>query len=143
MKRTFTFKGGFPPIISGILFLVAYLASGSAFAQIPASSYGFSASAGTFTELTGANAVTAIHADDALSGALPIGFTFNYCGVDYTQFKVSSNGWLTFNTAVTGSFLGNSQAELNSIKPALYPLWDDLGGQAGPAASYLTTGTAP
>lgn len=122
---------------------VSFLSSSIVNAQLPASTYEFSAFSGTFTEVTGGTNVAAIQVDDGLSGVLPIGFTFNYCGLDYTEIKASSNGWITFNGTVTGSFLGNSQGDLNSIKPALYPLWDDLGGQGGPVATYVTTGTAP
>ena len=34
-------------------------------------------------------------ADDNLIGPFPIGFTFTYFGTDYTQFYISSNGWIT------------------------------------------------
>jgi hypothetical protein len=116
-------------------------------AQFPASSYGFTASSGTFTEITGGTNVTPAAAyaqftqDDAYSLPVPLGFTFNYCGSDYTQLVASSNGWVSFGSP-TGVVLTNSQAELNSIKPALFPLWDDLGGGGG-TATYLTSGTAP
>jgi len=107
-----------------------------------ANTYQFSAFSSTFTPITGGTNVSAIQTDDALSAALPIGFTFNFCGIDYTQLKASSNGWMTFNTALTGSGLTNNLASLNTINPGLFFLWDDLGG-AGSTASYLTTGTAP
>src|SRR5690606_21214671 len=69
-------------------------------AQFPASSYGFTASSGTFTEITGGTNVTPAAAyaqftqDDAYSLPVPLGFTFNYCGSDYTQLVASSNGWV-------------------------------------------------
>ena len=31
--------------------------------------------------------------DDAMTGTLPIGFTFNFFGTNYTQFEISSNGF--------------------------------------------------
>jgi PKD repeat protein len=122
------------------------IAMGAAFqhasAQLAANTYQFSAISGSYTAISGGTAVTAIQTDDATSAALPIGFTFNYCGTDYTQIKACSNGWVTFNTAVTSSTLSNSTADAATIKPALLPLNDDLSGAVG-AASYLTTGTAP
>lgn len=107
-----------------------------------ANQYGFQAVSGTFTPVTGATSLSAIQSDDAISAATNIGFTFNYCGTNYTQFRISSNGFLTFNTSVSSSYLTNSQAELNSIKPALMWLWDDLSGAVG-TASYVVTGTTP
>ena len=34
--------------------------------------------------------------DDAVTGALPIGFTFCFGGVNYTNFYIGSNGWVGF-----------------------------------------------
>jgi hypothetical protein len=33
--------------------------------------------------------------DDSMSGAVPLGFSFNYYGVSYTSIDISSNGFLT------------------------------------------------
>ena len=48
-----------------------------------------------------ANLVTL--SDDAMSTALPIGFTFNFFGNAYTQFEISSNGFITFNLGANAS----------------------------------------
>ncbi len=112
-------------------------------AQLSANTYQFSAVSGTFTEITG-TAITGISVDDGTSAALPIGFTFNYCGTDYTQVKICSNGWVTFNMGVTTSTWTNDLTNIGNIKPALMPLFDDLAGWGtGAAPSYTTTGTAP
>ena len=116
---------------------------GSQTAQAQVDAYTLAASSGTFTPLTGGTNVPDIEDDDEISGVLPIGFTFAYDGVSYTQVKASSNGWLTFNTTTTDN---NRANELNagpaSIRPLVAPLWDDVDGEVG-TASYLTTGTAP
>jgi len=109
---------------------------------LPASSYGFTALPATFTEITGGTVISAIHTDDAISATLPIGFTFNFCGTNYQNFIISSNGWISFNTSVSGSYNGNSQFDLDGIKPALMPLWDDISGSVG-EARYEVSGTAP
>jgi hypothetical protein len=110
-------------------------------AAYPASSYSFTPLAGTYTEITGGTSVSDIEDDDVYSGSLPIGFTFNYCGLPYTDFVVSSNGWLSFGTP--GDYYSwNDQSEINNIKPALFPLWEDLSGSSG-EATYIVTGTAP
>ncbi|WP_162902926.1 Ig-like domain-containing protein [Taibaiella koreensis] len=110
-------------------------------AQVPASSYTFSAQAGTFTALSGATDVPEIESDEDISDAIPIGFTFSYCNNTYTEVVASSNGWLSFGSP-SDAVSYNDASSLNDVKPALFPLWQDLGGDAG-SASYTTTGTAP
>lgn len=105
-----------------------------------ASTYSFAASSGTYSYLSGGTSVSSILSDDATSAAIPIGFTFNYCGTGYTQLKACSNGWLTFNTAVTSTAWANSTSSLNTVKPALMPWFDDMEGYFG-TASYATTGS--
>ena len=52
--------------------------------------------AGTFPALSGGTTV-AINSDDAISGAIPIGFNFAYNGSIYSNVYASSNGFLSFN----------------------------------------------
>jgi hypothetical protein len=124
-------------VFFGLMLLL--LPSRLAFGQT-AASYGFSATAGTYTYLSGGTSVTSILTDDGTSAAIPIGFTFNYCGTGYTQLLACSNGWLTFNTSVTSSTWTNTLANLATIKPALMPWFDDMEGYFG-TASYVTTGS--
>lgn len=105
-----------------------------------ASTYVFSASSSTYSYLSGGTSVYILE-DDITSSAIPIGFTFNYCGTGYTQLKACSNGWLSFNTATTSNLWTNSVANLNTIKPALMPWFDDMEGYFG-TATYATTGSA-
>ena len=125
------------PLLSG-------LAATDARAQLAASTYQFSAVGGSFTEITGGTAITGVSVDNGISPALPIGFTFNYCGTNYTQLKVCSNGWITFNTGVTSTTSTNDATNIGNIKPALMPLFDNLAGWGtGAAPAYVTTGAAP
>lgn len=108
-----------------------------------AAQYNFSAFAGTYTPVTGGTAVPTIQADDAVFHNVPIGFSFNFCGVPYTQLSVSSNGWIKFGSNTgTVNQLTNSAATLVDVTPGVQPLWDDIDG-TGAAASYVTTGSAP
>ncbi len=109
---------------------------------LPAASYGFTAQSSSFSEITGGTQISAIQADDALSATLPIGFTFNFCGTNYQNFVISSNGWLSFNTSLFGSATFNAEGSLGDIRPALMPLWDDVSGDVG-EARYELSGTAP
>ncbi|MDZ4121585.1 MAG: hypothetical protein U1C33_04150, partial [Candidatus Cloacimonadaceae bacterium] len=102
--------------------------------------YTFNATTGTYTPITG-TAVTAIHVDDAISAAIPLGFTFVYGDESFTDIKISSNGWIGIGTAQTGSNLTNALAS-TTIRPVIAPLWDDLNMNAG-TVQYLLSGTAP
>jgi len=110
------------------------------------SGYTFAATTGTFTQVSGAaTPVTAVQQDDAISGALGIGFTFNYGGTNYTQFKMSSNGFMTLNTGASDTATNNLSSVAAAARPIIAPLWDDLDGSAtgGSTASYEVTGSAP
>jgi hypothetical protein len=110
-------------------------------AAYPASSYSFTPLAGTYTAITGGTSIPDIEGDESYASGIPIGFSFNYCGIPYTEVSASSNGWVSF--ADPGdSYSWNDQTALNDVKPALFPLWEDLSGD-GAEANYITTGTAP
>lgn len=105
-------------------------------------SYTFTAVGGSWT----ANATpTTIHAagtDDALSAAINIGFNFSFGCTSYSQIKVSSNGWLTFDMSTSWADTWN---DLDGTTPKLKvaPLWDDLAVGTGSTVNYKLTGTAP
>src|ERR1043165_6233898 len=94
-----------------------------------AANYGFTAQASSFSPITGTQ-IPDILDDDASSGMLPIGFTFNFCGVNYNQFKVNSNGWLSFVDCFPdpGQMRENETYNISAISPMLMPLWDDQSG---------------
>jgi len=60
-----------------------------------AASYVFSQATSTYTTLVGGTniygATTAWDDNSTAAGAIPIGFTFNYIGTDYTTIGVNSN----------------------------------------------------
>ncbi len=124
-------------------FLIAF--GYSAYAQV--SAYGFSQNAGTYTDNSAAaTAVTGALADSFMSAALPIGFTFTYDNNPYTQFKMSSNGVISFNMTGTSNLTGNDLSAANATsRPIIAPLWDDLDGRAtgGSVANYELTGVSP
>lgn len=90
-------------------------------------------------------------ADDNSSGALPIGFTFNYYGVNYNNFYISSNGYIGFTPPLPGTFsysaddmennLCNSPNLPNNAIFGWYQDWNPSG--LANAVQYQTTGTAP
>ncbi len=130
-----------------IAFLFLLLPCTMSWGQV--SAYNFVATTGTYTATSGQTSITGLGSsvDDAISNAINIGFTFNYEGTDYTQFKASSNGWITFNTAITSTYATNNLAS-NAGRPIIAPLWDDLECSNATGASekyvnYVLTGSSP
>lgn len=87
--------------------------------------------------------------DDYLSSTwIPLGFTFNFYGNNYTQCLVSSNGYITFTGAPgagspwsIGANAPSGAVPLNSIMAPWQDLYPGLGGLG--TARYKTIGTAP
>lgn len=112
----------------------------SIFSGATAQHYNLSSSSGPFIPLASATAVDDIENDDAVSAAIPIGFSFDYYGTSYTEVRASSDGFLSFNSSASNpaeNTIGQSAA-LRIVAP----LWDDLSG-AGGQASYKSEGLAP
>jgi len=120
------------------LLLVMIITVCAAFAGID-EYYTFNATSGTYTTIVGTNAN--ISSDDAISAAIPIGFTFPYGDNVYNEVKISSNGWIGLGTSQTGSNLTNNLTSTTYV-PVVAPLWDDCSLAAG-SCEYLLSGTAP
>ncbi|MFY7730424.1 MAG: fibronectin type III domain-containing protein, partial [Flavobacterium sp.] len=110
------------------------------------STYGFAASTGTTLEdMSSATTIGVADNDDDPYAASNIGFTFNYNGVDYTQFSASPDGFITLGSATAASqYTNDLTSATNPVKIA--PYWDDLAlGDAanGGYIKYVVTGTAP
>ncbi|MEO8516025.1 MAG: T9SS type A sorting domain-containing protein, partial [Flavobacterium sp.] len=70
------------------------------------------------------------------------GFTFNLGGVGYTTFSISTNGFIKFGAAITGSHWTNSLANAAVQRPLITAFWDDNNLSTG-TITYSLTGTAP
>ncbi len=94
-------------------------------------------------------------ADDKASPVFPIGFDFFYFGVKYTQFVLSPNGFMTFNTAHANydysSYVPTALpfASSTASRPfnSIFGAWMDIDivqtkGGTG-SISYQTVGVAP
>jgi hypothetical protein len=105
--------------------------------------YYFSHSIGSYVETSAtATLLPTVRADDAVSVAQNIGFNFVYDNSTFTQFKMSSNGFISFgtgtNTRVTNSFISTL---FTTTRPIIAPLWDDLSGTStNSVAAYEVTG---
>lgn len=102
---------------------------------------------------------TSFTQDDNRSDFTDIGFDFWYNGVRYTQFSVSTNGFLDFSSSTddggpTADDFGYGNASFTSsnislsTNPAIAPFYDDLTAQGGVSAlgnsiKYSLSGAAP
>ncbi|SHM20560.1 fibronectin type III domain-containing protein, partial [Hymenobacter psychrotolerans] len=145
MKRRLQGKSGLRRYWGSALATLAGIGLAVTTAQAQADTYQFSATQGTFTPLpAAATSASVIEDDDAITGALPIGFSFAFDGVPYTNVYASSNGFLSFNTNAVNTRINALATAAAGIRPLIAPLWDDLGGEGtGSAAKYQTIGTAP
>jgi subtilisin-like proprotein convertase family protein len=101
---------------------------------------------GTYTPIIsggGGATLSTATGDDAFQDAIPLGFTFNYLGTNYTTFNVSTNGVGSFTSMVAvGAANSRNNANLFSTTTpniTLAPWMDDLTGDS---IVYQTTGSA-
>ena len=146
MKNKFRFSSRLagvvarPALLTGLLCALA--ASSSWAALNPFRNTSLVARQEAYAPLSGGTAVAAVQANEGVSGALPIGFDFKFADRSYATVYASSNGFLSFNAALSAQPANDLAGPDVDSSPLLAALWDDLDGNAG-MASYRTTGTAP
>lgn len=134
-----------------LVFVTLLLGVVKGYSQSVASTYTFAAASGTYAGFNG----TSVHVagdDEVLSAAITLPFTFQYGCSNYTQVKISTNGWLTFNTSLSSAYPTNDlDNATNGITNPLIisPLWDNLriynpnGNTNDGIVEYTTTGSTP
>ncbi|MDD4309641.1 MAG: hypothetical protein PHO32_04630, partial [Candidatus Cloacimonetes bacterium] len=105
------------------------------------SEYSFTSTLGTYTEISGGT----IHGTNANDNdnflAIPLGFTFTYNAVDYTEVSIQTNGFLAMGPVVTTSNIAISGATAtNNIVAALNR---DIKSRDTGELMSMTSGTAP
>ncbi|MDP2387027.1 MAG: T9SS type A sorting domain-containing protein [Bacteroidota bacterium] len=97
----------------------------------------------TLDPMAGATQVLNSGNDDTPTAApAAIGFTFNYNGVDYTQYSVSPDGWILLGGATAANQFTNAVANATNT-PKIYPYWDDIATGTDGNVKTLVAGTAP
>jgi hypothetical protein len=102
----------------------------------------------SWVDISATGTAIPFNADDQNLGPFPVGFSFPYYGATVSQFRLSTNGWLTFTptntqTTFTNTSLPNSGT---TVPPNLLAaFWDDLDYRPVPApnarAYYQYDGT--
>jgi len=105
------------------------------------SEYAFASTLGTFTEISGGTILGSNANDNESFNAIPLGFTFTYNGVAYTEVSVQTNGFLAMGSSVATSNLAISSATgTNNIVAALNR---DIKSLTNGELMYLMSGTEP
>ncbi len=86
---------------------------------------------------------TAIVLSDDSIEQFPIGFTFDYYGSVYTNFYVSSNGFLADNGDNNGCCTGQPLPDTGAPNGVIAGWWEDLNPSAGGTVHYQLMGSAP
>jgi hypothetical protein len=154
MKNEYLFNKVFL-FVSAILFITSTNVS----AQV--SSYIFSQSMGTYSAITPSTILGNTQNDDevfnnntagqlppAISTGFPIGFNFIYHDTTFTNFAVSSNGWIrlgkgTFQMGDSAFFETPISTPSSSFSNAISSFGVDLEAQGGASLGFQTIGTSP
>ncbi|MGH9869077.1 MAG: S8 family serine peptidase [Candidatus Polarisedimenticolia bacterium] len=89
---------------------------------------------------TTGNLITFSSQDNALSPIIDMGMTFPLYGTEFSSLKISTNGWLTFDTTTTVTASANGALPSTSLgRSAIAMFWDDLHLRTG-NVRYLNDG---
>jgi hypothetical protein len=80
--------------------------------------------------------------DDSNVGPFPIGFSFEFYGQSFTQFRICTNGFITFGDA-SGSYTPGTFPNSQSPNGVVAAYWTDLFPSSGYYMRYRTEGVAP
>jgi len=97
----------------------------------------------TYTSYNPGTVTSVTLTDDDVSAALPVGFNFYFYGNLYTQFYISSNGFIGFDNTGMGAYEPQTLPSLTSPNNIIALAWTDLNPETGGTITYETTGTAP
>ncbi len=79
--------------------------------------------------------------DDQVSPVLPIGFSFEFFGNTYTNFRISSNGFITFSgSAANGCCSGQNIPAAGLPNDLIAAYWEDLNPAVGGEIEFYTIG---
>ena len=116
--------------VSNIPITIEQLVPGAVGYNVSLTTYSYESTAGTGISV----------GDDQTISNLPIGFTFNYWGTNYTTVNISSNGWISF-LHQAGSIVGYGPNQ--TVEAGIHGVALDLFPSGGYYIRYQTIGTAP
>ena len=105
------------------LLLALVLISAQGFAQ-SVSGYLFSQTTEAYTAVVGTNSTAT--GDDGIQNNIAFGFPFNFGGVIYSTFSLSTNGWIRLGSDVNGQSWVNNLSPTNPQNPLIAALTELL-----------------
>ncbi len=75
--------------------------------------------------------------DDGYTNAVPIGFDFKFYGTSYTNFYLSTNGFLSFSALTSAYYSNYGIPDSDAPNNIIAALWDDLDGRTQGTVHYL------
>lgn len=122
-----------------LIFAIVIISGLSSQAQV--SSYVWTQSAPGITYLSGAYTEHATgETDFGTYEDIPIGFTFNFNGVNYTSVSICNDGWIAMGATLSSSTTPLSTGTTNNVIAGLAA---DLDGLTTGSLRSMTLGTAP
>ncbi|MDH7486538.1 MAG: S8 family serine peptidase [Anaerolineae bacterium] len=78
--------------------------------------------------------------DDQWAGPFPLGFAFPFYEETFTEFYLSSNGWLSFSRPASSDVSNARLPDPNEPRNLIAIFWDDLNPGSGGQVRYLAEG---
>jgi hypothetical protein len=92
---------------------------------------------------TGTDVSGDVAADSDVGGPYELGFTFNYFGVDYTQFYICADGYISLVEETSSTFTNTEIPNAGNPNGMIALLWDDMDpGDTSVTDYHLYYGTA-
>jgi len=126
----------FMKLLIVFMLLTSYISS-----QV-SSTYAYSVTTGSYTANSTPTTIHSTAVDEALSAAINIGFSFTYDNVAYTQFKASTNGFITLDMTNTSAQPSND-LKSSTERLIIAPLWDNNKTGSSGNVNYKLTGSTP
>lgn len=123
-----------------LLFSGLFLFSGISWGQLALTRSSFTS---VYTPITTGGGATTSSAtgDDGTQTLVPIGFTFNYLGTNYTNVDISTNGWISFGAAGANAWQNVNLVTNTTPNLTVAPYWDDLYVVGAGAVLFQLQGT--
>lgn len=81
-----------------------------------------------WVEINGIGSAVPVDGDGDYTMTVPLPFTFKYYGINYTQLRISSDGWLAFGSGTQVSWANYPLPHSDDVEAMVAPFWDDLFG---------------
>jgi hypothetical protein len=94
----------------------------------------------SWTDISGIGTPLNITVEDEVVPDVPLGFTFNFYGGNYSTVNISENGWLSFEST-GGYYINQCLPESGEPNNAIYPFFDDLSIEQGGDIYYYSDGS--